>query len=387
MQNTELQKIISYTVPVLHTGKDWYVDFYAFDPAANRMRRKKIKLNSIDSIKRRREYAGDLIARLISQLRSGWNPWIESAGGKAYSTFAEVCHTYRLLIDKYLKDGYIRADTHVGYASYLRNLVEYNARLSRPITYIYQFDRAYIAEFLDHIYIERGNKAQTRDNYFAWLRLFSGFLVSRAYAKTKPTDGIESFGNRSRRKERQVIPPPILERISEYLRQANRGYLAACYMIFYCLIRPKELSFIKLEDISLKNKTIQLHAGQTKNKRTATITLPDKVAEALIDAGVLSAPSSWYLFGSGFRPSPERANPKQFRDYWARQLRPALKLPAAFKLYSLKDTGVTMMLLQSIDTLSVRDQARHSSILVTDRYTPHDIARANPIIARFSTCF
>lgn len=37
-------------------------------------------------------------------------------------------------------------------------------------------------------------------------------------------------------------------------------------------------------------------------------------------------------------------------------------------------------MLRHYDVLSVRDQARHSSILMTDIYTPHDIQEANDLI-------
>ena len=78
---------------------------------------------------------------------------------------------------------------------------------------------------------------------------------------------------------------------------------------------------------------------------------------------------------------------KQFRDYWTHYVRKNLKFPASYKFYSLKDTGVTTMLRSRIDNISVRDQARHSSILITDIYTPHDIEKANPIIKNFDTVF
>lgn len=40
-------------------------------------------------------------------------------------------------------------------------------------------------------------------------------------------------------------------------------------------------------------------------------------------------------------------------------------------------------MLRHQDVLSVRDQARHSSILMTDTYTPHDIQKANEIIKSY----
>lgn len=387
MTNTELQRIIGYTVPMLHTGKDWYIVFSAYDPVLKKMRRKTIRLNHVKPERLRKEYAGDLIERLIVQLRAGWNPWIDRETGREYAMFGDVLAEYKKVLDKYLIDGYIREETYLGYASYHRNLLRYNESLKPPIRYVYQFDRAYISEFLDHVYIDRGNRSHTRDNYLVWLRVFSGWLVTRAYLKSKPTDGIEILGRRSRKKERDVIPQETLRDINRYLVRTNRHYLLACYVLFYCFIRPKEMTFIRIRDISLARKTITLYPNQTKNGKRATITIPDKVIYLMLDLGIFSHPGEWYLFSTGFAPGAEQASDKNFRDFWGRKLRPALRLPGKLKFYSLKDTGVTLMLKNHVDTLSVRDQARHSSILITDTYTPHDIEQANPIIAKFDTDF
>lgn len=47
-----------------------------------------------------------------------------------------------------------------------------------------------------------------------------------------------------------------------------------------------------------------------------------------------------------------------------------------YKFYSLKDTGITAM-LRKHDVLTVRDQTRHSSIDITNIYTPQDVRAAN----------
>ena len=63
-----LNEIKGYKLPKLHTGKEWYIGFYAFNPANGTMQRKKIKLNHIKSIKSRRLYADGYIKRLSEQL-------------------------------------------------------------------------------------------------------------------------------------------------------------------------------------------------------------------------------------------------------------------------------------------------------------------------------
>ena len=41
------------------------------------------------------------------------------------------------------------------------------------------------------------------------------------------------------------------------------------------------------------------------------------------------------------------------------------------------------MLRSGCDALSVKEQARHSSLLMTDIYTPQDIKDANPILLNY----
>ena len=64
-------------------------------------------------------------------------------------------------------------------------------------------------------------------------------------------------------------------------------------------------------------------------------------------------------------------------------MRKDLKFSDRYKFYSLKDTGITNMLRANTDVLSVRDQARHSSILITDIYTPKDIREANRLLMNY----
>lgn len=383
----EMSQAISYTVPRLHTGKEWYISFKAFDPVEGSLRLKRIKLNHIQKITERRKYAADLIDRLLEKLRQGWSPFIESEGGKAYSTFDETCELYKRRILKYWKDDIIREDTYVCYMSYLRNLQQYNKKLKRPITYIYQLDRTYINDFLEHIYIDRENSAQTRDNYLTWMRVFARWLVKMGYHKTVATDGIDVLGKRSRKKTRTVIPDDQLIKLKDYVSQHNKHYLLACYLLYYCFIRPKEMSLIKIGDISIKNRTIFIPEDNSKNRKSAIVTVNVKILELMIDLGIFSHPGDYYLFGSGYMPGKEYRSEKQFRDYWNHYVRKNLNFPSIYKFYSLKDTGVTTMLKQKIDNISVRDQARHSSILMTDTYTPHDIQEANPVIEAFNTIF
>ena len=324
--NASLKEIISYTYPSLYTGKsstaEWYIGFYAFDPAGGKMRRKKIKVNHIKKVADRKKYANSLIHRLTNKLENGWNPWIEAEHGKAYHHFTEVCDTYRKYITKLFNDGVYREDTFIGYASYLRNMEKWNAGRKIPITYIYQLDQLFISEFLDHVYVERDNSAQTRNNYLAFMSLFCSYLVQHQYAKTKASDGIIPISKRNIKKERVVIPEKDMIRLHDLLNKTNKHYLLACYFLHYMLIRPKEMSLLKLENISIANRTVFIPDDVSKNKKSANVTLPVKVIKLMIDLELFKNPSDYYIFSNGFRPGVHAKSEKQFRDYWDISMQP-----------------------------------------------------------------
>lgn len=143
------------------------------------------------------------------------------------------------------------------------------------------------------------------------------------------------------------------------------------------------MSFLKVGNFSIKNKTLTLHGSHTKNHNDAILTLPDHVLRLMIDLNIFAFPNHYYIFSDGFMPGANRRSEKTFRDYWHLHLRKNLKFSDRYKFYSLKDTGITNMLKANTDVLTVRDQARHSSILITDRYTPKDIKNANALLLKY----
>ena len=68
-RGASLNSIIPYTLPKLHTGKNWYIDFKAYDPLEQKMKRKKYMLDSIDKISVRKKRATELIANISRQLQ------------------------------------------------------------------------------------------------------------------------------------------------------------------------------------------------------------------------------------------------------------------------------------------------------------------------------
>ncbi len=367
-----LAMIRNYLPPVLReTKNDWYIEFYAYDPAQNKLRRKKIKINHIKSVVERRAYARGVMRRLSEQLAAGWNPWIAATSDSDLHTFVEACDRYEAHIDKMYADGNYRKETYVGYKSNLKIMRLYNSLRPAPIVYTYQFDRKFCQAFLDYVFIERGAMAQTRNNYLNFLRVFSGWMLERCYTAVRASDGISPISKRLIQKQRTVIPADVVAKIADYLRDKDPNFLLACYILYYCMIRPVEMTRLRISDINVKEQTITIPGEASKNHQTQTVTMPKKLLMYMIEIDLFQHPQSYYIFSmNNLRPGLEQIDPRVFRYHWD-CMKPALKLRKEWKFYSLKDTGITEMLDNNQTSISVRDQARHSSLAITEIYTRH----------------
>lgn len=137
-------------------------------------------------------------------------------------------------------------------------------------------------------------------------------------------------------------------------------------MQYYTLIRPGELSHLKIGDISLKKQTVFVSHEFSKNHKDAEVGLNKIVIKLMLDLEVFKQPDSYYLFGSDFKPSEERIGSDQFNKRW-KVMRKALKWNDCYQFYSLKDSGIRD-LANAQGVVVARDQARHSDITTTNKY-------------------
>lgn len=374
-KSSEFNQLKGWTPPVFHQASECYVSFTAFCPATGKMKLKKIMLGRIKNKRLQKEKAKQIMKSITEKLLDGWNPWIEAESPAEYELWDDVCMKYEAWLAKMAKEKGFRMETVASYMSYLKILKDWIA--NKNVHYIYQFDRRVVGKFLDYVFVERNNTLQTRNNYLAWLKTFAKWLVTRSYVPKNPTEGYHAVMRSSYNKNRDTICERDLTKLREYLEVKNPHYLLATYILYYTFLRPHEMSLLKVEDIKIRKQVIYVHGENAKNHNDAIVTLPKKILQLMIDLKVFDAAGSDYLFSKDFKPGREYRSEKCFRDYWQRVLRKELNFPERYKFYSLKDTGITNMLRKHVDTVSVRDQARHSSIEITNIYVPHDMKRAN----------
>ena len=364
-KGASLNEVITYTLPKLHTGKNWYVDFQCYDPVERKMRRKKYMLDSIDKLTDRKKRATEIITNITTRLRSGWNPWADTSNARHYSKFDDVHQLYSKYLEKLRTSKVIKESTYIDYKKRIRMLITYNEEHAFPIVYIYQFDQSYISDFLDYILLDRDSSARTRNNYRTWLSSFCTWLVEKQYMESNSVEKIRSLPEDQ--KKRAALPTVALKKLKKFLSETNKYFMLACQMEYYTFIRPDELSNIKLGDIYLKEQKVFISSTISKNRRDGMVGLNDEIIKLMIDLRIFEYSSNHYLFGgSDFKPGIKKADSRIFRNYF-NKVRTTLHFPDTYQFYSLKDSGIRD-LANTEGIVIARDQARHADISTTNKY-------------------
>lgn len=363
-------EVITYSLPKLHTGKTWFVDFLCYDPAEGKMRRKKYHLDGIKSIRERRRRAQELIVGLTAKLKSGWNVWVENGSSRQYTLFSTVCKQYLSNISILLYREQMKKSTYASYTSYMNIFMKYVEKRPFKVVYAYQFTKGLVSDFLDYMYFDQEVSARTRNNYQLWLSSFSEWMVQKDFIEENPVKGMKRLKNEP--KQRVMLDDKQLLQMREYLEKENRHFLLACMLEYYTFIRPNELCHIRIKDISIKHQYITLSGSFTKNGKDARVGLNESVIRMMMDLDIFSYENDMFLFGDRkFRPSYEKQDGRIFREEFVK-MRRALRWPAGCQFYSLKGSGIRD-LANATGIVIARDQARHTDIRTTNEYVGQNL--------------
>lgn len=356
--------IVQFTLPRLHKGKQWYVDFFAYDPVRGKLRRKKYMLDRYKSERDRENIATILIHNLFEKLKVGWNPFVNARKTRQFTEFSTVLqryHDYTVISEN---KGILKKKTAIDYRSRLNQLKIYLQETDNGIKFVYQFDRGFAVDFLDYLILDKDVSAKTRNNYRTWLSTFATWLKERQYIDDNPIDDVHML--KEEEKFRDPLTADALVRLRDYTMKYNPPFYLACMMEYYCFIRPDELRSVKVGDISIKEQTVFIHPEFSKNRKGQVVALNDKVLKIMIEQKVFDHASNEFLFGHKLYPGPEKIYVNQFRNEWSK-VRKALNFPKSYQFYSLKDSGIRD-LANAEGIVVARDQARHSDVSVTNKY-------------------
>jgi site-specific recombinase XerC len=358
------RNIIEFTLPHLHKGKQWYVDFFAYDPTIDGLKRKKYMLDHYKTTRDREDIAAILIHNILQRLKMGWNPFTNARKTRQYTEFKKVLQRYERYTEIAEHKGILKKKTAIDYRSRLNQLLIYLEENGVKIQYVYQFDRTFAVDFLDYLIYDKDVSSTTRNNYRTWLSTLASWMKDRQYIDANPIEDIHMI--READKFRDALTSEALTQVRAYTLKYNQPFYLACMMEYYTFIRPDELRYIRIGDISITDQTVFVSSEISKNRKGQTVALNDTILKFMIEQHVFDHPSNDYLFGYELKPGPRQIYVNRFRSEW-KKLRNALGFPESYQFYSLKDSGIRD-LANAEGIVIARDQARHSDISVTNRY-------------------
>lgn len=410
----------------------WVIEYFAFDPNKSKMVCVRKKLNLLrakfDTYQAFRSYAMNIVNDLNHKLSLGWSPFEYIASNKAENIIKEfytqeqpsaivpmlsdtqvkaqmlpqptitpqtmpnfvptpdaiqpapIATTYPVVKRDKIKDVVrhfitvkekeLRPDSMRSYKSVTAYLVFYLKKvLKSEDMYIQEFKKVDALRYLEHLTNSKELRNRTYNNYLKNTRAFFQWAIEQCYIEVNPFALLKT--KREEEKIRTLVDPDSRKRIVEHLeKKGDIGFLLVCNLIFMSLIRPQEIRRLKIKDVDLKNKCINLDSSITKTHYARTCAISDQLIELLMRLKVDQLPGNYYLVGKDFVPNETIIPTTYYGRKWVK-VREELHLPKEMQLYSLKDTGITTMLESGIPAITVMKHADHHDLAMTQRYANH----------------
>jgi integrase len=376
-QNSKNQIFVDYIPAELRENLTWEVVYYVKSPSTNKLIRKRNRVKPLKSINLRRQLGKRMVADINNKLENNIEVFFETNGIKDFASFTSVAKIFLSQILREVKDKNLSEDTYKTYKSRITNLLIYISELAADKMYCSNFNHEFVIEYLDYLRYKKQVSSRTRDNYFTFLVTLSNWLIKKKYIAKNPCEGISKIHKKKNTKI--TIPKAERELIFNFYKRTNPSFLTFCMCCYYCLVRRTELSKLKVSDVNLKNKTLFISADDSKNNKSAYVTIPPNLIHLLANH-LLTAKSNQYLFSNdNYKPGSTQFKPNKATSNWSR-MRSKLKINKNIKWYYLKDTGIVDLIIAGVPLNSVRDQARHYSISQTNEYIPRNMKNADTYI-------
>lgn len=347
-----------YTSP-----QDWFVYYSCLDPATNKLKRKKVKINRIKKLAERKRYARWLIEEINDKLYTGWNPWVEEECSNGLTPLIEAVKKFIRRKDKELRPGSMRS-----YTSYVDIFGKWCAKNELHTVFAVNFNSHDAIKFMNFVYDEKDVSGTTYNNYRAFFKLLWNWLIANEYASVNVFAKIQK--KKEKPKERTIIPEKARTRIANYFKEKDFDMYVACLLVYHTLIRPGELTYLTPQAFNLENQTITIQGSAAKAAKVRVTTIPDSFIEIVKEWNFSGALADQFIFGKNFEASRNKLDPKRFGKKWS-AMREKLEMPKQYQMYSLRDTGIVDLLKSGVSPDEVMKQAGHHSLEITTVYARH----------------
>lgn len=369
----DLKKKILYSTPKIYLAngdlsKRWYVYFSFRNPATGKLQRQKNIYGIANTYKTKEQRLSLLTAyrkNLLLLLKKGFNPFEDNKEliaqrdeikkqpvAKKTTTKQQVATTSKKAATKQkgmpivkafkfaleLKKIEVSERTIKDYGYKATNFANWVKKEHPELKFIHQITRKTILNFLNHIQLK--NSARSRNNYRVELGSLFQVLKNNEHVTENYIPSIAVL--KSKPKRHKTFSKEMQEKIFIFLEKEDPILLLYIKFVFYNLLRPQEVSRLKVKDVDIKNKTLQFKA---KNSSFKTKIIPEILFNDLPDLSKLDPES--YLFTpkkiGGFWDAKETYRREYFTNVFRTLVKKEFGLDDQHGLYSFRHTLITKL--------------------------------------------
>lgn len=380
-----MSKRKQYRTPKIIRNKsgDWYIQYYYRDPMIPSKWipfKERKGINYIKDAKDKEIAAEDLRKDVEAWLYAGNSPFNEVPDIAEQIGLKEVDvdelkkggrWTIEVAIQKF-KDYVIKQNlakrTRETYFAYLRPLEQYITSEQQEGLLASEIIETWVVDFLDKQSTKQDWSARTYNNH---LEFYSSFF-KRCYKLEKMVrrrivyecifDDIELKKTTPQRNK--AFTSKQLKAIRS--EAEKRGYYnLKDYLEWIGLssMRPAEIRSLKFSDIDEQNRQIRI-IGKTGDR---LIPIPDQLLALIDKRSEKSTSLNDYVFGMAGTVSDKRMSVMYFLEQFA-EIRKSLGLPNTFTIYSMKPTGIIMMIKAGFKDEQIRQLTGHKTQVAFEAY-------------------
>ncbi len=320
-----------------------------------------------------------VVEEFTDKLKKGWTPFHKQSDviytdslayqniNQHYNNQRKTNRTFNYYANKYLQTlSGLRTKTLSTYKSKFRVFQAYLVSKKMQGNDVFCFsnqDAINFREFLRDVR-KLGNKSL--NGYGLLMKAFFNFLIKQYGMKGNPFDGFKRL--KVETEKPKIYTPELLTRMMEAARN-NDPQMALVFQIIYnCFIRPKELRFLKIENIDFVRSNIRIPANIAKDKQERVVDIPHYILEKMKNLGFLQIPSNYFITSLDGAPGANPVGENYYYNHFVR-LKKIARIPKGYVLYAFKHTGMVDLKLSGADWLDIKNQAGHESLDQTIEYT------------------
>jgi integrase len=351
-------------------GKRAYIEFYAYSDSTQTLLRKRIfcpaKYKTAAMVER---WANDMLPQINRALEDGF--YFKSVTDSE-PVPAAVSQTSPQLTDtlkEVLKDkkAQVRSKTLGTYTSVYNKFESFLKSKGLQSITVDQFTTSHAYDYRNYLTGVCENSNKTANNNLTCTKLLFEGALEKGYIAKNPM-AIKSLPETDS-DQHEVFTAEHQTILEDYLKANDFNLYVFTRLLYYAFLRPAEIRGLRLFNVDLTKRVIDVPGKIAKNRRTDTIPINNSLFNSLLEYSKSGQNiNNHYLFGKGIKIDrfPMGVN-HAYKSHKVALFACGLQ-DYNYTLYSWKHTGASRAYEVTKDILRLSKLLRHASTKETENY-------------------